>query len=219
MIRKLLLVLSGVTLLAAVTTGSAYARPALTTSPLVVNGPQASSITEICAQGGSGYCLNDWNAVSSGDAVKMYNSGVTNDNFGENLLTGYCNGGHVTDGVHSPGPACPFVVGSGYNSAYEGDQMIEIISNVSGACIGTDEHSIANLGPCPPTRGGVGSNIWVLATPECGTLSGTYYYINVYWSNSPDNSDAASLQSGGAIGNNAYVVGVHDTSCWRYENS
>jgi hypothetical protein len=207
MIRKLLLTLGGLTLLAAVTAAPAYARPAPATTPLPGGNSQRTSIPEICAQAGTGYCLNNW-----GGLVKMETSGTGNDNFSMYTLSNYCDGGFVTNGVGSPGPACPFPVGSGLNSAYENHQIVKIVSGISNGCIGTDFSENANVGPCPPPSGGTGSNIWVIG-PECGTDS--TYLINVYWSGQHGNADASSLISGGAIGAQAYVAGNNPaTSCW-----
>jgi hypothetical protein len=201
MIRKVLLTFSGL-LLAAVTAGPAYARPAPTISPHPANGPRVAS-QEICAQSGSGYCLNDWNGAGSGGAVKMYNSGVTNDNWQWIQLTGYCNRGYVD-------PSCPFPVGSGLDTTLNENPIFEMKSSVSGACIGTDIYSNANLGACPPIGGtGVGSNIWV--QHYIGPSS--YDYINVYWSGQRGNSGPAYLESGGAIGAQAFVT-AYGGSVW-----
>jgi hypothetical protein len=211
MIRRLLLTLGGLTLLAAFTAAPAYARPAPATSPLPASGSQRTSIPEICAQGGTGYCLNNW-----GGLVKMEKAGYTNDDFGWYTLTHYCDGGYVTNGVQLPGPACPFPVGSGLNSEYNGDQIVRIVSGVSNGCIGTDFSENANVGTCPPSSGGTGSNIWIIG-PACYVGSGAgSYYINVYWSGQHGNSGASSLESGGSIGAQAYVAGNNPAaSCWQ----
>jgi hypothetical protein len=218
MIRKVLLPLSGLLVLAAVPASSAYASSAPHTLSPLSQRPQISSIPEICAQAGTGYCLNDWNAAGSGGAVKMENTGYANNSFAEYKLSGYCDDGYVTDGVHSPGPACPFPNGSGLNSKYEGYPIIAALSGVSGACIGTDGSGKANLGACPPSSGGSGSNIWVVGGPICGNSS--YYLINVYWSARHGTSGASSLISGGSIGAQAYVaMNNPQASCWRYQYS
>jgi hypothetical protein len=195
MIRKLLITVS-VLLLTGVTAGPAYARPASTISLLAANGPQTTS-QELCAQSGSGYCLNDWNGAGSGGVVKMYSSGVANDNWQMIYLGNYCDLGTVSES-----PACPFPSGSLLNTIFNENPMFEIKSSVSGACIGTDIYGNANLGPCPPTNGsGTGSNIWVwhYIGPS------TYDLVNVYWSGRHGNSGSALLVSGGAIGAQAYV--------------
>jgi hypothetical protein len=209
MIRKLLLTFSGVMLLVAATAGTAHARTAPTSSPLPVNGPQTASILAICAQAGNGYCLNDWNGAGSGGAVRMYNPGVTNDGWTVTILAHYCNNGLVSN-------ICPFPVGSGLNTQFDGDEIFQMDSDVSNACIGTDSNEMANLGACPPVNGsGKGSNIWVLATSTCGASA--YYFENVYWSGQHGNGVASSLISGGSIGAQAYVLGDDPaTSCWSY---
>jgi hypothetical protein len=216
MIRKLLLTLSGVTLLVAATAGTAYARPVPVISPLSLssgNGPRAA-VSELCAQAGEGYCLNDWDGAGSGGPVKMYDSGdYANNNWKLVQLTGYCDHGVVTNG---PGPACPFPVGSGLNAQLNGDVIDAIVSYVSAACIGTDYVENMNLGPCPPPSNGAGSNIWVQG-PGCNS-NGSFYYTNVYWSAQHGNSGAAYMVSGGAIGAQAYVSPAN-ASCWRYQLS
>ncbi len=213
MISKLMLTLSGVALLAAVTAAPAYARPVPAASPLPASGPR-TSIPEICAQSGTGYCLNNWSGL-----VKMESSGPANNKFTLFPLQGYCNNGLVSTGTggNNPPPACPFPNGSGLNSRYDGDPIVEIAPSFSGPCIGTDNSEYANVGACPPGDGGTGSNIWVIG-PECGTNS--YYYINVYWSGQHGNTNASSLISGGAIGAQAYVAGNNPaTSCWGQRSS
>jgi hypothetical protein len=214
MIRKFLLAVSGLTLLAGVTAAPAYARPAPAASHLAAGGSQRTSVPEICAQGGTGYCLNNW-----GGLVKMENPGYTNDNFDWIRLTGYCDDGYVTNGVSSPGPACPFPAGSGLNNTYEGDQIVKIVSGISNGCIGTDFSEHANVGACPPSSNGTGSNLWVIG-PTCFVGSGAgNYFINIYWSGQHGNGDASSLESGGAIGAQAYVAGNNPSaSCWQTQS-
>jgi hypothetical protein len=196
MIRKLLLAFS-VLLLAAATAGPAYASSPPAFSSHSANGPLAAS-QEICAQSGAGYCLNDWSGAGSGGVVKMYNSGYANDNWQEIRLSGYCNNGYVNDS-----PACPFPNGGGFNSYYYGDPIVEIKSSVSGACIGTDIYADVNLGACPPSSGGTGSNIWVVASVcDCNE----YELLSVYWTEQHGNSAAAVLESSGSIGAQAYVL-------------
>jgi hypothetical protein len=79
MIRRILLTVSGLALLAAFTAGPAYAHPAPTFSHHPASGSRQTVIPSVCAQAGTGYCLNDWNGAGSGGAVKMYTGGVAND--------------------------------------------------------------------------------------------------------------------------------------------
>ncbi len=144
----------------------------------------------------------------------MENSGYANNNFAYTVLAGDCLDGTVTNGSDGdPGPACPFPVGSGLNSKYNGDYIIEIVSGTTSGCIGTDYAGFANVGPCPDYTGGAGSNIWVIG-PECDNDTGNYF-INVYWSGQHSDADASSLISGGSIGAQAYVAFNDPTaSCW-----
>ena len=169
-----------------------------------------------CAQAGTGYCLNDWNAGGPGTAVRMYTAGTSNDDLNFIFLTGYCNNGMVTDGTEGqPGPACPFRAGTGMNSTYFGDLVfaLQLVNFGAGDnyCVGTDSSARVNVGPCPPAKGGTGSNLWVQGPPcSSGGHSGNYL-INVYWSNfygSP-----YYLISGGSVGAQATVGSVAE-SCW-----
>ena len=199
MIRKLLPAACGVLLLAAFAGGPAYASAAVAS---VRSPDSAVSFAEgyVCAQNGTGYCLNDWNGAGSGGAVKMYNFGYSNDAWTLYQMTGYCSGGYVSSSL-----ACPFPNGSGLNSTYNGDYIMEVKSQVSGACIGTDGAGFANLGPCPPDSGGKGSNLWV--------FEGGGPIVSVYWSKQHGNNSEADLVSGGSIGAQAYES-EYGSSSW-----
>jgi|GEM_PF-7037901 len=144
----------------------------------------------------------------------MYTSGVYNDQFQVYQLTGYCNDGYVTNGTSSPGKACPFIVGSGYNNTFNGAEMVEIYSPVANECLGTNTSGQADLGPCPPAGGtGVGSNIWFETAGGCATNGYSSYLGNVYWINHENDGTVYYLLSGGSIGAQAYVTD-YGGSCW-----
>ncbi|HEY3958638.1 MAG TPA: hypothetical protein VGM53_35190 [Streptosporangiaceae bacterium] len=180
MIRKILVTLTGLAALTAVGMSPASASTAQAVSPLFS--------TEICAQAGTGYCLNDWSDGGSGAAVKMYTSGTANDYFETVGLTAYHYGGY-----------------EGYEIVPNGHQTL---------CVGTDASANANLGACPNPHGGsTGSNIWIEnGACDVGSLTGTLL-VNIYWSNKYGTN--AFLVSGGSVGAQAKITtSLAGASCW-----
>jgi hypothetical protein len=140
----------------------------------------AAAMVQICAQGGSGYCLNNWNGEDI--FVAMYTSNVLNDSF-QVLSINPCNSspaGQVTQ-------TCPFNLGSGFNARFAGDNIVQINDYDSGACVGTGT-SPDNLGAagelaCTNSVGnGGGVGTWQVVAPVSGPPSGVVY-INRYWTN------------------------------------
>jgi len=177
---------------------------------------QATTQASICVGStGSGLCFNDWNGATTGP-VKMYAHGALNDSFSPQILTSYCNGGRVDS-------TCPFWVGSGWNTQLTGGAIVQIKSNVNGRCIGTDTSGNMNMGACPPSSGGGGSNLWVEATISGCTSPGDFILVSVYWINhnhdALPNSDFA-YATGVGSGQQPFVAGGGNNSatCFRYAN-
>jgi hypothetical protein len=176
---------------------------------------QAATQASICVgSNGAGLCLNDWNGATTGP-IKMFAHGAVNDSFTPQFLTGYCSGGRVNS-------TCPFWVGSGWNTQLTGGAIVQIKSNVNGRCIGTDFSGNLDIGPCPPTSGGGGSNIWVeMAIPGC-TAAGDLALVSVYWIN--HNHDAVPnndiVYAFGGSGSQPFVGGggSNSATCFRYAN-
>jgi hypothetical protein len=141
----------------------------------------------------------------------MYSSGVANDNFAYNVMSGYCNGGKVSS-------KCPFAANTGLNADLQGEQIFEIKNNNNGKCVGTNASGGADMGPCPPTNGtGTGSNLWV-AINDVGCEFPSAYYANIYWTNHHDNSILYTLLSGGSVGAQAHIYNDEYGSCWKAVN-
>jgi hypothetical protein len=183
---------------------------------LVATGAQANTVPSLCNTRTS-LCLNDTGGGGAGTAVRMYGQGLTNDSFTISKLTGYCNNGNVSNSL-----ICPFWNGSGWNSALNGGEIAQIKSNVTGWCIGTDGSGNLNLGTCPPSSGGGGSNIWVLATASTCNAGNDQILVSVYWVNHdragvPNNR---IVTADGGTGSQPFVEGG-DTfigSCFNYGN-
>lgn len=175
------------------------------------------SITELCGNGGSGYCLNDWNNGGNNNPINMYYGGYANNAFGIYQLIAMCNHGKVEI---LPGGGCPFAVGSGLNSKLNGAPIYAIAyNNDPGYCLGTgntDPNAI--LTPCPSSSGTGGGwgTIFVLAgTPGVCSSSHQFYFTSVHWSFL--DGELAALQSGGNPGVQAFVTSFGPAStCWGY---
>jgi hypothetical protein len=103
----------------------------------------------ICTSPSASACMNR-NGGGSANGTKIiewHNDLDNNEDFIFANLTSWCNGGHVT-------PICPFTVGSGLNTRYQGDQIVSIYSTGTGKCIGADgTWTAAILNLCLPNGG------------------------------------------------------------------
>jgi hypothetical protein len=187
-------------------TGPAYAGVRAAAHPhhsrVVV--PDQGTPDQYCAQGGAGYCLNDWNGTI-GD-VMMYNNGYKNNGFYYEQL-GLCPGNAVGD---RPGDYCPFS-NHALDQDFFNDYIFQLESAVNpGWCIGTSaSSSLTILQPCNSISTGTGGGdgtVFLASLMNC-------YWGNRYWSN--HYSTPEYLLSGGAIGKQAnadYSGG--SPSCW-----
>lgn len=134
----------------------------------------------VCNYGGSSgqACLSaKQNGTSTGTEIfggaKDFNS---NENFIIQQLTGSCNHGRVTT-------TCPFVAGSGLNTRYLNDEVIQFVDVQSGyiECLGNNGGASGILVPCNNQNGvggGIGS-IFVLNKGGGGSID---FAENQYWS-------------------------------------
>jgi hypothetical protein len=110
----------------------------------------------ICTHGTSSTaCINrNGGGYTSGTkGIGWHNDSDQNENFYGVPLTGWCNSGHVTE-------TCPFTVGSGLNSRYDGDAIVSLDTS-NNQCLGADSSWLeAVLGGCVPDGGAfVESNV------------------------------------------------------------
>jgi hypothetical protein len=93
-----------------------------------------------------------------------------NENFTMATLPNYCGGGKVTS-------SCPFTVGSGLNTRYQGDRIMNILdySDQTKCAIAQNPNSVV-LGAC-----NANGAIFVQNTPNGKGIID--YVENVYWSN------------------------------------
>ena len=86
----------------------------------------AQAQTQMCAQSGSGYCLNDWNNGGYGNQVKMYSGGASNENFVAQHVNRCSGHDYVTS-------TCPG--SSSFDSAHLGDPIYQIRYQPNGDCV------------------------------------------------------------------------------------
>lgn len=154
---------------------------------------QASASFQVCAQNGSGYCLNDWGGGGSGSTVAMYyNDNTNNNNFFLSVLSG-CSG--------PGGAACAEIV----------------YANNTSLCVAMDASGL--LGACGNPVNGSGAAVgvinWEYTTSACST---GVLLENRYWSGyfgSP-----YYVQSSGVVGQPVQLdIPPFDGSfCWRSVN-
>ncbi len=144
-------------------------------APAPVASPAMVSMT-VCAQSGSGYCLNRSQcAKGSGTSVLVWANDHDNcEDFEGIVLDQMCNKGLVTS-------TCPFTVGSGLNNQYVGQPIVYFQAyDEADECLATNAGGQGILGTCPSFSGNGGANgtifIWKAYGPNPD------YVINRYWS-------------------------------------
>lgn len=173
---------------------------------------------QICGNGGSGYCLNDWGGgTGNGNPVKMYYGGYANDAF-EIVYVNACQnvGGLAADQVHAGegGEWCPFG-DLGIDQSLDGSFIFQIwYYNTGNECAATTGNAYVVLGTCArQSDGGGGSNGVINAvgnSSSCQSSNGDFFAVNRYWSDLVGQNEY--LNSGGNVGVQA-VYGTPGT-CW-----
>jgi hypothetical protein len=183
-------------------------------------GPDTASSCDDAGQcinlyAGGAAVLNDWNNdENAGAPIKMYQVYKDNDPveaFTYEGLTGMCNGGFVSS-------TCPFTVGSGLNTEFEGDPIVQIFYYGNGDCVATSGSGEAVLGTCANLSGSGGSDgvIDVLNGEPAGS-SNCYelnycYVANRYWF---DRQGSGWMWGGnGANGTQVYLSSGSSPQFW-----
>lgn len=159
---------------------------------------------EICAQSGTGYCLNTWGGGLN-NPVKMNTYGSPNSSFGNYQLTTMCGHGTVTG-------TCPFA-NYGLDSVLYGDPIVAVKSIANNLCVGSGQNdSRALMEPCPDSSGNGGG--WgVVMVEDFGNCS--VHLDDKHWTDVHGSSTSYGLFSGGAIGATAYYSSDRSgSSCW-----
>lgn len=161
-------------------------------------GPAFATQQQICGNGGSGYCMNDWNGDNQ--YVKMYNGSVSHEDFEEIYNVSECGSGSVTSTYYGDATNCPFV-DANLDRAFRGDPIVQIEYIPTSQCIGTTSSGTAWLGSCANNEGvGGGTGVTLINVYEGGS---TALLINRYWSDyysSGSNYQPCFVYSGGNPG-------------------
>lgn len=168
--------------------------------------PALAAQRQVCGNGGTGYCLNDWGGHDyANDPVKMYYGSSTNEAFYPYRLINMCNNGLATS-------TCPINI-PGVNLT---GHLILAVGYTPGGCLVTSAGAYAVLGNCPDSYGNGGSNGVIMvannnsACPGGGNES---YFIDRYWSNK--DQKLVYLESGGNLGVQAYFL-IGSGTCWGW---
>lgn len=177
--------------------------------------PAAQASSQLCGNGGSGYCMNAW---GGGPYVKMYYGGYYNDDF--YLRPVYACSGHATVQSTADGDStnCPFTIPD-IDHLYHKDLIVEVVYGHNGECVGTGSSGgypdVGYLGSCGNSSGGGAANgvIDVQTDLYCSTGFGL---VNRYWTNQDSTYyvDIAYVTSGGSLGANLYVGATSAETCW-----
>lgn len=157
----------------------------------------AASSSQVCGNEGSGYCLNDWGGGGhSGDAVKMYYGGTSNDDFYVQDVN-RCNGGYTVTATSYGDPSnCPFGDVS-LDNTYRGQPIVQITYiNNSAMCVGSTSSDYAVLASCANPITGSGGGTGVIMIQEGG--GPPTFFVDRYASD--QHSAARFLTSGGNVG-------------------
>jgi hypothetical protein len=175
--------------------------------------PAYAQQQQVCGNGGSGYCMNDWNALNQ--YVKMYNGGVSNEDFGFRDNATECGSGYVTSIEEGLGTTnCPFQ-DAALDANYSGDTIGQIEYYPTHQCIGTTSAGTAWLGNCANSDGvggGTGSTMIYDNEEVAGIILVDRYWSDYYSSGSEDAT--AYVTSGGSSGAYLYVNDLYGYTEW-----
>jgi hypothetical protein len=170
--------------------------------------PAYATQQQVCGNGGSGYCMNDWNGVGDGP-VKMYNGGNSNEDFyATNVYD--CNGS-TADTVQAEQDGdpsnCPFSTVS-LDNQFEGYTIIQVnYGGHPGECIGGTGND-TDLVSC-----GADGSYYILLGNQIG-CSGDYL-VNRYFSDGDGDGVPESIESSGVKGGVLYNdISLNDSTCW-----
>lgn len=176
---------------------SATPKPSPTPNPSSTPRPGGGS--PYCAAGGKGLCGSDEGNTSNGSKINgEQSSSGNNQNVTVQQNTGACQSGTVTG-------TCPFKLGSGNNTKFEGDTIDTIANNATGKCWAAPSGSGVVLDPCTDS----GTN-WV----GIKLSSGIFEWINVYETDH-NNNNLQWLFTAGSL-HSQLQVGTTGASKWSH---
>jgi hypothetical protein len=148
--------------------------------------PAFAAQQRICGNGGSGYCMNDWNNQTAGYPVLMYYGGDPNENFSYQKID-RCDGhNYVTAPSAGIGTTyCPFASQS-IDAAYAGAPIVQLRYGSTNLCVAANTangHGV--MGDCNSVSTGTGGATGTVQIEDLnyGNLI-NLYYTNQLGSNS-----------------------------------
>ena len=196
-----------------------YSSPAL--AGVATVSPAVNATSQVCAQKGTGYCLNAWGGSGTNNKVAMYTNNFTANNAFIIIPVNACHGGDTLT------RACAQSGWGSYYPYFVGGLLVEVEYKGAGnLCVGISMTSGADaaLQTCPNTSNGVGGGYGTIMVlfgdntfgENCpgGGLGAAGILADRYWSN--NTGVAELLQTGGAVGNAAFFTEIGpSTSCWK----
>jgi hypothetical protein len=177
----------------------------------VATGTRAEAFQqEICGNGGTGWCMNDWNGANT--YVKMYAGNSSHEDFVAIFNVSQCGNGKVHSTIGGDATDCPFGVKQ-LDYEWQGYPIGQIEYAPTGQCIGSvsSTDGTAYLGNCGNNSGigGITGSTLIISSVD-GTL------IDRYWSDAYNLSGSCcisyGLTSGGNSGTPLYEWGYPLTS-------
>jgi hypothetical protein len=160
---------------------------------------------EICAQSGTGFCMNDWNGGGSGNAVKMGQSGWSHQAFITVALTTACGHGTVTG-------TCPFT-NLALDSDLFGEPIVAVKYTPNGLCLGlSNSGGFSGFLETCPNSAGVGGGWGVNMVEDFGCRT---HLDDVRVSDNKNDGSPWNWRSPGVTGGQIVVTNNRDGgSCW-----
>ena len=145
---------------------------------LVTNvAPAFAQQQEICGNGGSGYCLNDWNNQVAGYPVLMYYGGNPNEEFSAQAINRCGGHNYVTDPDRGYGTTyCPFANHQlDYDTA--GDPIVQLRYGSTNLCVAANTaNGQAVMGDCNSVSTGTGGAVGTVQIEDLGELLYNLHY-------------------------------------------
>lgn len=187
------------------------------TAGLAIAAPAHATQQQICANGGTGYCMQDYGGGDfTGDAVTDYYGSSSYENFYA-LYDNACGGGHLVQAVIDGDPRnCPFTAVA-QDQYWRGYSIYEIQYG-PGGCVVSGSSSKAVLGNCDNTSNGTGGSagvkqiLWGSSGTSCDGAKNQGYDVNVY--NTDYYGSAAFLQDAGTLWGQEYFYVETSGTCW-----
>lgn len=193
---------------------AAAAVPLLCLMSLTAIPSAQAQISQICGNGGSGYCMNAWNG---GPYVKMYYGGYHNDNFYLETVSPCSGRNTVQSTMRGDATNCPFS-DSLIDYLLWNNQIMEIVYGNNGKCVGTGNLNgtpdVGYLGACGDDFGNGAIqgafDVAIFGGQDCPSTS--VLLVNRYWTNYYGSQERFVL-SGGNPGTSLFV-GSNVYTCW-----